>query len=318
MTPRIFDLSGKRVFIAGHRGMVGSALMRRFFNIRCDVLTATRQELDLSSGGDVRTFLATNKPDVVIIAAGKVGGIHANSTFPADFIRENLAIALNLIGGSHEAGVSKLLYLGSSCIYPSPTHQPIAEEQLLSGPLEPTNEWYALAKISGVKLCQAYRRQHKSDFISAMPTNLYGQGDNYHPENSHVIAGMMRRFHEAKLANAPETTIWGSGKPRREFMFVDDLADACVFLLESYSGDQPINVGTGQDVSVSEVAKLVADVVGYRGNLSYDPSRPDGSPRKLLDVSKLTQMGWSAKTTLPAGLQIMYNGFLAGHRRSKH
>jgi len=315
MSPKKLDLTGRRVFVAGHRGMVGSALMRRFANQNCEVLVAAREELDLRDGAGVRAFLAAKKPDVVVVAAGKVGGIHANSTFPADFIHDNLGIALNVISSSHEVGVSKLLYLGSSCIYPSPTHQPIAEEQLLSGALEPTNESYAIAKIAGLKLCQAYRRQHGADFISAMPTNLYGPGDNYHPENSHVVPGMIRRFHEAKLANAAATTIWGSGRPRREFLFVDDLADACVFLLERYSEEQPINVGIGHDVSISECASLVADIVGYRGKLSYDSSRPDGAPRKLLDVSKLTRMGWSAKTGLREGLHKAYDAFLAGDCR---
>ena len=288
MTAKIFALEGKRIFVAGHRGMVGSALVRRLNNLRdCDVLTAGRESLDLLDATATERFLQTEKPDVVIVAAGKVGGIHANNTYPAEFIHENLAIAQNTIHGSHLAGVRKLLFLGSSCIYPKLATQPMTEDALLTSALEPTNEWYAIAKIAGIKLCQAYRRQYGVDFISVMPTNLYGPNDNYHPENSHVVAGLIRRFHEAKKTGIDTVTIWGTGKPRREFLYVDDLADACVFVLENYSGEQHLNVGTGEDISIAEFAKLVAEIVGYSGRHTFDTSKPDGTPRKLLDISKL-------------------------------
>ena len=254
------------------------------------------------------------KPDVVVLAAARVGGIHANSTLPTAFIADNLAIALNVIRGAHAAGVRKLLFLGSSCIYPRDAPQPMREDALLSGPLEPTNEWYAVAKIAGIKLCQAFRRQFGADFISVMPTNLYGPGDNYHPQNSHVPAALIRRFHEAKVTQAPTVLIWGTGTPRREFLAVDDLADACVFVLKHYSGDQFLNVGTGQDITIDEFARMVAEIVGFRGKLEFDPSRPDGTPRKLLDVSKLAALGWRAKIGLRPGIAAAYADFLAsGH-----
>ena len=251
----------------------------------------------------------------MIVAAAKVGGIAFNSAYPVDFLADNLAIALNVIRASHAAGVKKLLFLGSSCIYPKLAPQPMREEMLLTGPLEPTNEWYAVAKIAGIKLVEAYRRQYGADFISVMPTNLYGPGDNYHPEHSHVPAALIRRLHEAKLAGAPTVTVWGTGRPRREFLAVDDLADACVFVMKHYSASEFLNVGTGQDITISEFAQLVADVVGYRGRLVFDTSRPDGAPQKLLDVSKLARLGWRAKTSLREGIAAAYADFLAGGGR---
>jgi len=307
----IFDLKGRRVFVAGHAGMVGSALVRRLAGGDCEVLTAPRRAVDLTRQADTERFIADHKPDVVVVAAARVGGILANSSLPANFLDENLAIALNLIGAAHKAGVRKLLFLGSSCIYPREAPQPMTEDAMLTGPLEPTNQWYAVAKIAGLKLAEAYRRQHGDDFISLMPTNLYGPGDNYHPEHSHVPAALIRRMHEAKLAGTPSVTIWGSGKPRREFLYVDDLADACVFALEHYSDTGFLNVGTGTDLSIAEFARLVADVVGYRGELRYDLTRPDGTPQKLLDVSKLSALGWRAKTDLRTGLAAAYADFCA-------
>jgi GDP-L-fucose synthase len=310
-----FDLSGRRVFVAGHRGMVGAALMRRLEGERCDVLTADHGALDLTRQADTEEWLRDNRPDVVIVAAARVGGIAANNAFPVDFLSDNLAIELNLISGAFAASVRKLLFLGSSCIYPRLAPQPIAEDALLSGPLEPTNQWYAIAKIAGMKLVEAYRRQYGADYISLMPTNLYGQGDNYHPEHSHVPAALIRRFHEAKLANAPSVTVWGTGKPRREFLAVDDLADACVFVLKHYCGDRFLNVGTGRDMTIAEFARLVAEVVGYEGEIVFDTSRPDGTPQKLLDVSALTQLGWTARIPLRDGLAAAYADFLSGAGR---
>jgi GDP-L-fucose synthase len=310
MVAKIFDLAGQRVFVAGHRGMVGSALVRRLAAVDCEVITASRDKLDLLDGAATHRFLADAKPDVVIVAAAKVGGIYANNTYPAEFINENLGIALNTIHGSHKAGVKKLLFLGSSCIYPKLARQPMTEDELLAGQLEPTNQWYAVAKIAGIKLCQAYRRQYGDDFISVMPTNLYGPGDNYHPQNSHVVAALIRRFHEAKQMHDPNVVIWGTGTPRREFLFVDDVADACIFVLERYSGETHLNIGTGEDTTIADFAHLVAEVIGYDGQFVFDPSRPDGPPRKLLDVSKLNAIGWRAVTSLRAGLAAAYADFL--------
>jgi GDP-L-fucose synthase len=308
---RIFDLSGKQIYVAGHAGMVGSAVVRRLGKIPCEIITAGRDSLDLERQEQVEAFLAARRPDVVIVAAAKVGGIHANDAYPAEFISENLAIARNIIHASHKLAVRKLLFLGSSCIYPKLARQPMREEELLSGPLEPTNQWYAVAKIAGVKLCQAYRRQYGDDFISAMPTNLYGPGDNYHPENSHVVAALIRRFHHAKQEQAPSVPVWGTGTPLREFLFVDDLADACAFILEHYSDEQHVNVGSGEELTIAQFAKLVAEIVGYQGQLVFDTSRPDGVPRKLLDSGKLAAMGWRARTPLRAGLAHAYSAFLA-------
>lgn len=314
--PVLFDLRGKRVFVAGHRGMVGAAIVRHLASEGCDVLTADRKTLDLTRQSAVDDWFTAEKPNVVFLAAGRVGGIYANNTFPAEFITENLQIAVNVIQTAYKAGVEKLLFLGSSCIYPKFAHQPMSEDMLLSGPLEPTNEWYAVAKIAGIKLCESYRRQYGADFISVMPTNLYGPADNYHPENSHVPAALIRRFHEAKLANAPSVTVWGTGMPRREFMCVDDLADACIFVMKHYSDIGFLNVGTGQDVTIGDFARLVAQIVGYKNELVFDTSRPDGTPQKLLDVSRLSALGWRAKIPLREGLKAAYADFLAGGGRS--
>ena len=312
MVAKLFGLEGKRIYVAGHTGMVGSAIVRRLATIPGEIITVPRAVVDLERQDQTEAFLNARKPDVVIVAAAKVGGIHANSVYPAEFISVNLAIARNTIDSSYKAGVQKLLFLGSSCIYPRLAHQPMVEDELLSGALEPTNEWYAVAKIAGIKLCQAYRRQYGADFISVMPTNLYGFGDNYHPENSHVVAALIRRFHEAKHRRAPSVTVWGTGAPLREFLFVDDLADACVFVLEHYSDAQHVNVGSAQEITIADFAKLVAEIVGYQGRLVFDTSRPDGVPRKLLDSSKLNAMGWRAHTPLREGLARTYEAFLAG------
>jgi len=309
-TPVIFDLRGKRVFVAGHAGMAGSAILRRLEREACEIVTAPRRDLDLRQSETVERFMAQAKPDAVFVAAGKVGGIRANSTFPADFLADNLAIALNTIRAAFHASVQKLVYLGSSCIYPRLAPQPMTPDMLLSGPLEPTNQWYAVAKIAGIKMCEAYRLQHGADFVSVMPTNLYGLGDNYHPQDSHVPAALVRRFHEARLSGAPNVTVWGTGAPRREFLAVDDFADACVFAMKSYSELEFLNIGTGDDISIAEFAELVADVVGYRGEIVFDTLRPDGAPRKLLDVSRIHALGWRAKTPLRDGLQAMYADFL--------
>lgn len=295
--------------------MVGSAIVRRLAAEQCEILSVERASVDLSRQDATERWLDQTRPDAVFLAAARVGGIHANSTYPADFIADNLGVALNVIRGAHAAGVKKLLFLGSSCIYPRLAPQPMTEEMLLSGPLEPTNEWYAVAKIAGIKLCEAYRRQFGADFISVMPTNLYGRGDNYHPQDSHVPAALIRRFHEAKICGAPTVTVWGTGRPRREFLDVEDLADACVFVLKHYSGERFLNIGTGMDVTIADFARLAAEVVGYRGELKLDASRPDGPPQKLLDVSKLAALGWKAKTPLREGLQAAYADFLAGGGR---
>ena len=310
-----FELTGRRVFVAGHRGMVGAALVRRLASERCEVLTADRRALDLTRQADTQDWLRDNRPDVVIVAAARVGGIAYNNAFPVDFLADNLAIELNLIGGAFAIGVRKLLFLGSSCIYPRLAPQPMNEDMLLTGSLEPTNEWYAVAKIAGIKLVEAYRRQHGADFISLMPTNLYGPGDNYHREHSHVPAALIRRFHEAKLANAASVTVWGTGRPRREFLAVDDLADACVFALKNYSDAQFLNVGTGRDVTIAEFAKLVAEVVSYQGEIVFDTSRPDGAPQKLLDVSRMTKLGWTARIELREGIAAAYRDFLKSGMR---
>ncbi len=309
--PVLFDLNGKRVFVTGHAGMAGSAIMRRLADENCDIITASRGDLDLRNSEDVDRFMAQAKPDAVFVAAGKVGGIRANSAYPAEFITDNLAIALNSIRAAHRHGMKKLVYLGSSCIYPREARQPMEPAALLSGPLEPTNQWYAVAKIAGIKLCEAYRSQHGADFVSVMPTNLYGPGDNYHPQDSHVPAALMRRFHEAKINGAESVQVWGTGAPLREFLAVDDLADACVFVMKRYSDPEFLNVGTGEDVSIVEFAWLVADVTGFRGKISFDTSRPDGAPRKLLDVSRINALGWRAKTPLREGLAHMYADFVA-------
>lgn len=305
----MFDLSGKRIYVAGHRGMVGAALCRRLGSEPCEVLTADRAALDLEDRATTEAWVRRARPDVVVVAAARVGGIAANSAHPVEFLVSNLRIELNLIGAAHAAGVRKLLFLGSSCIYPKAASQPITEDMLLTGPLEPTNEGYALAKIVGMKLAQFYRRQYGADYISVMPTNLYGPGDNYDLESSHVPAALIRRFHEAKLAGAASVAVWGSGRPRREFLHVDDLADACVFVLRHYSGEQFLNIGSGEEVSIAEFARLVADVVGYPGRIAFDTSRPDGMQRKLLDSTRLAKLGWRARTSLRDGLISTYAAY---------
>ena len=308
-----------RVFVAGHRGMVGSAILRRLEAQGVETITRTRAELDLTSQADVRAFYDRAKPDAVVVAAAKVGGIHANNTFPADFIYENLLIEANLIQGAFQVGVDRLLFLGSSCIYPRDAAQPMAENALLTGTLEPTNEPYAIAKIAGIKLCESYNRQHGTDFRSVMPTNLYGPGDNFHPTNSHVLPALIRRFHEAAVHDLDEIAVWGSGRPMREFLHVDDMAEACLFVMnlnrEIYAQHtmpmlSHINVGTGTDVSIAELARLVAAVTGFTGRITFDATKPDGTLRKLMDVSRLTSMGWTAKTPLTDGLSKTYAWFL--------
>ena len=312
-----YDLSGKRVFVAGARGMAGAALVRRLAREGCEVLDHGRERVDLRDLGSVEAYFADMRPQAVFHAAGTVGGILANDTYPATFLYDNLAMATNVIHAAHTRGVEKLLYLGSSCIYPKHAAQPMTEDALLTGPLEPTNQWYAVAKIAGIKLCQAYRRQYGSDFVAVMPTNLYGPCDNYHPEKSHVAAALLRRFHEARAAGAPAVTIWGTGKPCREFLFVDDLADACVFAMQAWSGEDILNVGTGEDVTIADFARTVARVVGYEGDLAFDTDKPDGTPRKLLDVSRLAGLGWRARTGLEDGLRLAYADFLAGGGRNR-
>ncbi|MBB5520090.1 GDP-L-fucose synthase [Amphiplicatus metriothermophilus] len=304
-----YRLAGKRVFVAGHRGMVGAALVRRLAKENCEILTVGREELDLGDQETTRAWIAREKPDVVLLAAAKVGGILANDSFPADFLYENLVIETNVIEAAFRSEVEKLLFLGSSCIYPRLAAQPIREEALLTGPLEPTNEWYAVAKIAGLKLCQAYRRQHGADFIAAMPCNLYGPGDNFDLENSHVIPALIRKAHEAKTRGGETLTVWGSGAPRREFLHVDDCADALVFLLQNYSGEQHVNVGAGEDVTIAELARLVMEVAGFEGELAFDHSKPDGTPRKLLDVGRLSALGWRPSIGLRDGLADAYAWF---------
>ncbi len=309
MTKANFSLTDRSVYVAGHGGMVGSALVRRLASEHCTVLTADRST-DLRNQAAVDGWFAAHRPDTVVIAAARVGGIAANDASPAEFLYDNLMIEANLIEASRRNSVEKLLFLGSSCIYPKLADQPISEEALLTGPLEPTNEWYAIAKIAGVKLCQAYRRQYGCDYISAMPTNLYGPGDNFDLATSHVIPAMIRKVHEAKAAGASSFEIWGSGTPRRESLHVDDIADACIFLLKSYSGDVGINVGSGEERTILQLAELVAKIVGFKGGITLDATKPDGTPRKLIDSSKLTAMGWSAKIGLEAGLAATYQHYL--------
>jgi GDP-L-fucose synthase len=306
-----FTLRGRRVFVAGHRGMVGSACMRRLANEGCDLVTASHERLDLTSQAEVEAFMKEVRPEVVIVAAAKVGGILANDTYPAEFLYQNLMIEANLIHASHRVDVAKLLFLGSSCIYPGEAPQPIREEALLTGPLEKTNEWYAIAKIAGIKMCQAYRRQYGRNFISAMPCNLYGPNDYFHPERSHVIPGLLRRFHEAKLRGDDSVMCWGTGRPRREFLHVDDLADACVFLLTRYSGEEFINIGTGTDISITQLAEVVKRVTGFRGRIEWDSSRPDGAMLKRMDTTRINKMGWSPRFSFEEGLAETHRWFLA-------
>jgi len=300
-----------KIYIAGHRGMVGGAIKRRLETLGYkNILTRSSGELDLRNQADVNNFFATHRPDYVFLAAAKVGGIHANNTYRAEFLYENLMIEANIIHASWKHGVTKLQFLGSSCIYPKMAPQPLTEDSLLTGPLEATNEPYAIAKIAGIKLCESYRDQYGCNFISVMPTNLYGIGDNYHPENSHVLPALIRRFHEAKDAGKPTVTVWGSGTPRREFLFADDLAAACVYLMLHYDGRELVNIGTGEDLSIRELAETVKEVVCYEGELVFDASKPDGTPRKLMDVSKLHSLGWKHSVGLKEGLVHAYADFL--------
>ena len=312
-----YDLAGKRIYVAGHRGMVGSAIVRRLQSEDCQVLTATRAELDLCRQDQVEAWMADNRPDAIFLAAAKVGGILANDSYPADFLYENLVLETNIINAAHQCSVEKLLFLGSSCIYPKFADQPIVEEALLTGALEPTNEWYAVAKIAGIKLCQAYRRQYRDDFISAMPTNLYGPGDNFDLNSSHVMPALIRKAHEAKTAGADSFTIWGTGSPRREFLHVDDCADACVHIMKNYSGETHVNVGSGEDISIVELAQLVSRIVGFDGKIGHDLSKPDGTPRKLMSADKLLGLGWAPKISLEHGVATTYDAFLAGEYRER-
>lgn len=311
-----YTLDGKRIFVAGHKGLVGGAVVRRLADVLCEVVTVGRDVLDLTDQAAVRDWFNSAKPDAVILAAGKVGGIYANDTDPVGFLADNLALQTNVISSAYESGVEKLLFLGSSCIYPKYAPQPIPEEALLKGPLEPTNEWYAIAKIAGIKLCQAYRKQYGADFISAQPTNLYGPGDNYDLETSHVLPALLRKFHEAKEAGVDQVVVWGSGTPLREFLHVDDLADALVFLIKEYSGPMPLNVGSGVEVTIRDLAEIIAKVVGYGAEVVFDADKPDGTPRKLMDSTRLHALGWNRARGLEAGIAHAYAHWLEhGGRR---
>ena len=300
-----------KIYVAGHRGLVGSAIVRKLKQDGyTNLVTATSKELDLREQAATRDFFALEQPDYVFLAAARVGGILANNTYPADFIYQNLMIEANVIESARLSGVTKLLCLGSTCIYPKMAPQPLKEEYLLTGPLEPTNEWYAVAKIAGIKMCQAYQRQYGSQFISAMPTNLYGPEDNFDLESSHVMPALIRKFHEAKAANAPTVTVWGSGKPLREFLHVDDCAEACLYLMEHYAGEEIVNIGVGEDISIADLAGMVGEVVGYQGEIVYDASKPDGTPRKLVDTSKINGLGWQAGIPLREGIKSTYQWFL--------
>jgi GDP-L-fucose synthase len=311
-----FELQGKTVFVAGHGGMVGAALVRRLARENIELLTIKRSEVDLRDQAAVFRWFAKARPQVVFLAAAKVGGIVANNTLRAEFIYDNLIIATNVIHAAHTNGAEKLMFLGSSCIYPKLAPQPLREDCMLTGPLEPTNEPYAIAKIAGIKMVEAYRSQYGSDFINVMPTNLYGPGDNYHPEYSHVVAALIRRFHEAKVSGISDVVVWGTGTPRREFLYVDDMADACVHLMKNYSGGELVNIGTGEDITIAEFARVVAATVGYSGEISFDPSRPDGTPRKLLDVGRLAKLGWRARTSLKDGIRLAYRAYLSESKQA--
>ena len=311
-----FELKGRTVFVAGHRGMVGSALVRRLAEENVELLTTGRGELDLRDQAAVFDWFARKRPQVIFLAAAKVGGIYANNELRAEFIYDNLAIATNVIHAAHVNGADKMMFLGSSCIYPKLAPQPLREDSILTGPLEPTNEPYGIAKIAGIKMVEAYRSQYGCDFINVMPTNLYGPGDNYHPQYSHVVAALIRRFHEAKVAGLANVVVWGTGTPRREFLYVDDMADACVHLMKTYSEMELVNIGSGEDITIAEFAHLVAATVGYTGTISYDTSRPDGTPRKLLDVDRLATLGWRARTSLEDGLRLAYQAYLSESRQA--
>lgn len=302
-----FNLANKKVFVAGHNGMVGGALMRRLESENCELITANRKQLDLCNQAAVDEWMEKNRPQVIFLAAAKVGGIHANNTYPASFLYENMMIEANLIHAAWKVGVEKLVFLGSTCIYPKLAPQPMPESSLLTGPLEPTNEWYAIAKIAGIKLCQAYRKQYGCDFIAAQPTNLYGPGDNYDLENSHVLPALLRKAHEAKINKKNRLEVWGSGNPLREFLHVEDLADAVVFLAKNYSGEEHVNVGSGDEVSIRGLAELICETVGFSGELVFDASKPDGTPRKLCDVTKLKGLGWDNARSLKQGVSEVYH-----------
>ena len=306
-----FDLTGRRVWVAGHRGMVGSAIVKRLMSENCEIVTATRSELDLLRQADVEAWMTANRIDVVFLAAAIVGGILANMERPAEFLYDNLVIETNIVHAARSAGVKKLLFLGSSCIYPRMAEQPMREEALLTGALEPTNEYYAVAKIAGIKLCQAYRRQYGCDFISVMPTNLYGPGDRYDAEGGHVVAALIMKIHAAKLSNSPTVELWGSGTPKREFLFSEDLADACIFAMKNYSGEMFLNVGTGHDITILELAQSIAEVVGWQGAFTFNRSKPDGMARKVLDISRLRELGWSASTDFETGMKLAYQWYVA-------
>ena len=300
-----------KIYVAGHRGLVGSAIVRCLNSHGYqNIIVRTSKELDLADQKAVEEFFSEHKPEYVFLAAAKVGGILANDSYPADFIYKNLMIEANVIHAAYKTGVKKLLFLGSTCIYPKLASQPLKEEYLLTGPLEKTNEWYAVAKIAGIKLCQAYRIQHQCDFISAMPTNLYGPGDNFDLESSHVLPALIRKFHEAKENNLPAVTMWGTGSPRREFCYVDDCAEACVFLMNNYSDKEIVNIGVGEDLPIKELGKLVKKIVGYNGEIEYDTTKPDGTPRKLVDVTRINEQGWNAKTSLESGVEKTYEWYL--------
>lgn len=306
----MLNLKNKKIFIAGHNGMVGRALLRRLATEDAELLTIDKNKLDLRNQHAVNAWINNNKPDIIILAAATVGGIHANQSFPANFLYNNLMIAANVINAAKECNVEKLLFLGSACIYPKITPQPIKEEALLTDSLEPTNSWYAIAKIAGLKLTEAYRIQYNCNFISCMPTNLYGPFDNYDLQNSHVFPALLRKIHEAKQNNQSIVSIWGTGTPRREFLYVDDLADACTHLIQHYSENTTINVGTGKDITINELAKKIANIVKYNGEFIYDPNKPDGTPQRLLDISKLQKLGWNAKTDLETGIKLCYEDYL--------
>lgn len=305
-----YSLTGKRVWVAGHRGMVGSAICRQLEKEECDILSIGRETLDLRNQDAVLNWMTREKPNAIFLAAATVGGIYANDTRPAEFLYENLVIETNIIHSAKLNNVEKLMFLGSACIYPREAKQPMSENALLTGPLEPTNEWYAIAKIAGIKMCQAYRRQYGCDFISAMPNNLYGPGDNFDLESSHVVPALIRKFHEAKEQGRSSVEIWGTGKPLREFIYVDDCASALVFLMKNYSDEEHVNIGTGEEISIGDLAKSVSNTIGFKGSLEFNPEFPDGAPRKLLNCQKISQLGWQAEVDLEKGLALAYQSFL--------